>query len=414
MTASLDISNSRPHRAKSFAQTQQTPFSFRLFQPVIGRDLKPSYREYRALISGLSQGDQIMDDFVEWMFSNSPKVGKQQFDQALHQGIHTVKDCPESLKRLFKHVEHTPEWFDQTLIDDALAFIHGTGTYANHVLRDAALMGGYLLSGFNQALVMTGALNKGASKRVGETYKWWIDCTEPQGLQRFGVGFKSTLHVRFIHALVRRNLAKSEKWDSDEWGLPICQVDMAATNLAFSVVFLSGLRALGIFATPHESKAVMHLWRYVGWLMGVDEQWLLASERESIALLYHTTLTQSAPDWTSQELGKALSIEPLSRHYANLESVRRLYAYHKHLSVSRYFLGQKKMQQLGLPKQTLPWFPLITAPINVVSYTAQRLVPTIHSALQQRGRQAQLDMLAQFGEHGHGTIQPDKHHPAHV
>ncbi len=414
MTVSHDMTLVRPHRAKSFAESQHTPFSFKLFQPVVGRDLKPNMREYRALIAGLSQGDPVMDDFVAWMFSTSPKKGKQQFDQALHHGIETVKDCPEPLIRVFEHVEQTPAWFDQALVDDGLAFIHGTGTYANDVLRDLALMGGYLLSGFNQALVMTGALNKGASKRVAETLKWWVDCTEHDGLQRFGGGFKSTLHVRFIHALVRRNLAQSEKWDAAEWGLPLCQVDMAATNLAFSVVFLSGLRMLGIFATPHESKAVMHLWRYVGWLMGVDEQWLLAGERESATLLYHTTLTQSAPDWTSKELGKALSIEPLSRHYSHLESVRRLYAYHKHLSVSRYFLGSKKMQLLGLPKQTLPWFPLIAAPLNVVSYTAQRLMPSTRAGLQRRGRRAQHDLLALFGEHGLGTIQPDKHHPAHV
>ncbi len=49
---------------------------------------------------------------------------------------------------------------------------------AVYVLRDLALMGGYLLSGLNQALIMTGALNKDAAKRFAETSKWWMDCTE--------------------------------------------------------------------------------------------------------------------------------------------------------------------------------------------------------------------------------------------
>ena len=414
MTASIDISNSRPHRAESFSESQQTAFRLKLLQPLLGRRLAPNQREYRALISGLMTGDTVMDEFVEWMFNTNPKNGKQKFDQALHHGLHTVKDCPESLSKLFHHLEQTPAWVDAGLIDDAITFIHGTGTYANYVLRDAALMGGYLLSGFNQALVLTGALNKGAPKRVGETYKWWIDCTEAQGMSRFGPGFKSTVHVRFIHALVRRNLTRGDKWDPDEWGAPLCQVDMAATNLAFCVVFLTGLRAFGIFATAHESKAVMHLWRYVGWLMGVDDQWLVDSERTGAVLLYHTTKTQSPPDWTSKEMGLALSLEPLSRHFKHFESVQRLYAYHKHLSINRFFLNREKMGQLGLPTKTLPWFPLITAPTNVLRYTAQRAIPILRPRLQRRGRQAQLNMLALFGEHGQGTIQPDKHHPAHV
>jgi hypothetical protein len=79
-------------------------------------------------------------------------------------------------------------------------------------------MGGYMLSGFNKTLVLTGALNKGASARIAETGKWWIDCTETDGMRRGGPGYKSTLHVRLVHALVRRNLQKRPDWDSQRMG----------------------------------------------------------------------------------------------------------------------------------------------------------------------------------------------------
>jgi hypothetical protein len=268
-----------------------------------------------------------------------------------------------------------------------------------YVLRDLALMGGYLLSGFNQALVMTGALNKDASLRIAETGQWWIECTEHGGLERFGAGFRSTLHVRLVHAMVRRGLARSPKWQVEQWGLPVNQIDMVATYLGFCVVMLSGLRLMGIPVTARESKAVMHLWAYAGWLMGVDERWLVHNERDGVVLLRHALMTQSRPDWTSRELGRALSREPLARSYENFATLRQKLAYHRHLSVSRYFLGKKKMHQLGLPDDVLPWFPVLTAVPRCVSYLAQRAIPALCARHGARGRAAQVsDLKRMFGD----------------
>ena len=68
-------------------------------------------------------------------------------------------------------------------------------------------------------------------------------------------GFTSTIYVRFIHALVRRQLKKSSRWDSEVWGIPLNQFDLAMTNLAFSSVVLLGIRALGIWPTKQEAKS---------------------------------------------------------------------------------------------------------------------------------------------------------------
>ena len=92
--------------------------------------------------------------------------------------------------------------------------------------------------GFNQPLILTGALSQQASKRLAETSKWWMDITEPHAFDRFNAGFTSTIYVRFIHSLVRFQLNKSEKWDAETWGIPINQYDQAMTNIAFSGVVL--------------------------------------------------------------------------------------------------------------------------------------------------------------------------------
>lgn len=403
-----------PTRAKSFAEIQKKPAWIKALGPILGQDFIPDQQEYQAIVGALTEGDTLMDDYIAWMFATNPKTAKQKYDQALHHGIDSVEDCPEQLRQVFAHYEKTPEWLDRDLINDGIAFIHGAGNDGVHVLRDAALMGGYLLPGFNHALIMTGALNQDASKRFAETAKWWMDCTEYGGLERFGAGFKSTLHVRFIHGLVRRSLAANPKWDTKQWGTPISQIDMAATNLAFGLVFLLGLRALGIFPTPHEARSVLHLWKYSGWLMGVDERWLVDNESDGLVLLYRTQLTQSESDWTSQALGKALSLEPLDRHYPRFNELRRRFAYQQHLSISRYFIGSKNMAKLGLSTRVLPWYPLFATPFNAVTYTAQRLLPALRTTQQKRGRQAQRNYMAAFGVKGLTTIQPDKNHPAHI
>src|SRR5690554_3036542 len=94
------------------------------------------------------------------------------------------------------------------------------------VLRDFGLMAGYQASGINQTLVKTGALERGATRRVAETTKWWMDCTTVGGLKPGSEGFKTTLKVRLIHAIIRQRLLKQADWNTAQWGVPINQLDM--------------------------------------------------------------------------------------------------------------------------------------------------------------------------------------------
>lgn len=403
-----------PERATLFKQRQLKPILAKPLAKILGKQITPSKPATQALLNGLWQGDPLMDDVVEWMCEADSKQRKQLFEQALQQGLSSIENCPSPLQQFFQHIERTPDWLDTEQLKTAQQFMHAVGLNANYILKDMALMGGYLLSGFNQALVLTGALNKNASQRLAETSKWWMDCTAVDGLARFNQGFKSTIHVRMIHALVRRNLQRKEEWKANHWGLPICQIDMAATNLAFCSLFLVGLRAIGIFPTPQESKAVMHFWKYLGWLMGVDEAWLVDTEMDGHVLLYHTMLTQSEPDWTSKALGYALSQEPLNKHYATLQEPRRMWDYHKRLSISQYFLGRKKMRLLGVEQRVIPWYPMILIPSNILTYYIQRHLPILSQQQQLKGRQAQMQYQTGFGSKGKTILQPDKNHPAYV
>jgi len=402
-----------PSRARPFEKTAKaTPF---WLKSLLGRELAPSRDEYSAVTAALWDGDKPMDDLVAWMFEADTKQRRAQIQDAFENGKAGLDSYPQPIQDFFQTLQTPPSWIDFKLIEEGVDFIHSVGISAGYVLRDLALMGGYMLSGFNQSLVMTGALNKGTAQRIAETGKWWIDCTEHDGLQPFAPGFKSTLHVRLVHSLVRRGLDKHPDWDHARWGLPLSQIDMVATYLGFSVVMILGLRKLGIPVLPRESRAVIHLWSYACWIMGVEEKWLVQSELEGMVLLNHTYATQSPPDATSKELARALSEEPLERSYDQLQSLKRKLSYYQHLGMSQYFLGKDKMAKLGFDDLGLPWYPLLSNAPRALAYTAGHFLPGQRQRQQKLGRKAQMDMLsAMFGDQEHAIINPDTDHPAHV
>ena len=353
-------------------------------------DPEPDAARWRAMGEGLMKGDAPADRLVEWMFAGDMKLTRPLFERALERGIKAVPDAPAPLREFFERVERRPHWVDMALVEEGALVNDRGGMDYFFVDRDLALMGGYQASAFNKALLLTGALQKGAGRRVAETVQWWLDCTAKGGMERFGAGFKSTVRVRMIHAMVRRHIGRMPEWRTAEWGLPINQVDMAATALAFPMVMLLGGRVMGVPLTRRDSQAGMHLGRYAAWLMGVEEQWLPRDEREGRTLLYQLSLSITNPDETSVQLGRALMNEPLQRPYAHLRWLRRRYQYERHLSVSRFFLGRAGMRNLGLPGYVLPWYPLLRAPPNLLFHLGLRLVPGGREWQARRGRQATI------------------------
>ena len=393
----------QPGRLKDFKQTQKNNMLSLLLNRVCKKPMQPSYTEYQELNRSILVGDPPMEKVVNWVFEN-PKKHRPMFNTALYEGVDKLKEPAPVLEEFFKYVETKPEWADFSQFNDAVKFIHRLGMNYGFVSRDLALMFGYMYPALNQPLLATGALNKNVSVRMAETSKWFLDVTEIDSMQRFGVGFTSTIYVRFIHSLVRRQLAKSEKWDHQQWATPINQYDMALTNIAFSQVILIGVRALGIFPNKKELQSFMHFWKYAGWLMGVEERWLPETEWEGWRLLYWLRYVHPDCDESSQILAKSLSYEPLQRRYPIknefLKEIMPKVAYQQHLGMSRFFLGKRKLKKLGLDTNVLPWFPVAMIPRNLLLYTAAKGLPNINNYLSKRGRLAQKFGLTIYQSEG--------------
>ncbi|MBZ2188269.1 DUF2236 domain-containing protein [Alcanivorax sp. JB21] len=409
-----------PTRAMPWKAVQRPRLLTLAGRLLMGRALTPSPDEWQAVLAALQRGDPAMDAVVEWLCRGATAEKRRQFEQALTQGIETLTDPPAVLRDFFAGVEQPPAWLDRDLLAQGAQAAHIGGQVGFYVLRDMALMGGYVyFNSMNQVLAPAGELSRHTSRRLGETGTWLYDVTEPDGMSRFGQGFITTLRVRLVHALIRRHLSARDDWDQPRWGVPINQVDMQSTYLAFGPVALSGGRLFGVLPSRQASAASMHLWRYIGWLMGVDEARLAVTERDGLRKLYHTFLTHRCPDDKIHLLGSALRDEPLERLPPPASRWPRLLAwwrYQVHLSNSSLILGLRERRLLGLPWWILPWFPAITAPWRFLRVLICRVRGAkAIEALAQRDRLRQRQQLQEyFGDRQATIIQPSPEHPAHI
>ncbi len=385
----------------------------RLLRLVTGAGAEPTPDQWRALGLSLTRGDAEMDTLIDWMAANDLRACRAMFETALERGIEAVADAPQPLRVFFATLDQRPDWVDEEMLERGAEVCRLCGDVASWVLRDGALMGGYQSPGLNRVLVLTGALEKGASKRLAETSQWWLACTESGGLARFGEGFKTTVRVRLIHALVRRHLAAREDWNPQVEGVPINQMGMAATQLAFSAVFLTGVRSMGMAVSRRDGRAVTHLMRYAGHLMGV-ELWLLPeTEQEGLVLVYQMLLSLvDEQDSSGRGLANALADEPLYRPYPALRWLRTRFDRERNLSINLFFLGRAGMDNLGLPRRYIPWYPLLSAPWNVIRFAIGTRSAASRRRMADAGRRVQRRMMHSLtgtSDHAVGRGLADNH-----
>src|SRR5262249_45380639 len=153
-------------------------------------------------------------------------------------------DAPEPLRALLAELDHVPFWVDRercalggaTFLRCRLGFV---------ALGCLSLPRIYSWPVGNKPLVLSGRLVHQAASRLKETTRFVYAVCQPDGLARYGEGFKLIVKVRLIHAQVRALLRESGAWEAAAWGTPIDQCHLAGTNLLFSLGALDGLKRLG-------------------------------------------------------------------------------------------------------------------------------------------------------------------------
>lgn len=326
------------------------------------------------------------------------RVTHAQLRAALEAAPEIPPAAPPALREFLATVTDVPAWTDWTLVQRGTEVFAALGRNAADILLQLSLLGGYRFGGPADLLVRTGGLTgRQTRRRLAETQHWAVSLGSADALRPGGEGWRVTVHVRVMHALV--NDVHEPTWDVARWGLPINQADQAGTLGLFDGTLLLGARALGVPVPREDAHALMHMWRYVGWLMGVHADFLTDDERERHRINYHVLL--AAPPIT--DAGPALARAALSaqadRRYlgwpAQLQRARGRFEQERMLSMMTVFLGPASMRELGLPVRP-PWAFGYLLPLNTLRYRVLDRRPGGRRRREEQGRVVRDRILASY------------------
>jgi hypothetical protein len=361
-----------------------------LARGVLGFDVVPSDARVREFAHGYYDADPIAEAFVDEVYiGGSVNEGRRMLDQAIAGGVDSIPDAPASMRRLFEDSERDPVWLDRERMLLGAKTFRRLGPAAFSFAGASTLLA-YTENSIVKPLALTGTYaGDTALNRFMETARFWIDTTEPGGLDPGGQGRATAIRVRVMHVFIRRRLLKHPEWDIDAWGVPISQSEMIIPLLDGSLATGFALKLMGHRTTLAEIDAMIHLWRYVGHIMGVQprrfpETVLESSQLSAMYMLKRAYLAGADGRELVESYPRAFV--PKSGTSAR-KRLRDEINYRAQVGYTRFFLPGTFYRRYDLPSPW-PWalHPLAQAPVNLTASTLARHSQTADRLLDRYQR----------------------------
>lgn len=257
------------------------------------------------LDAGLHQGDVLAGAAITEMFELAD-FSWRDVQSILDDPLTRIDDAPPALRALLDAARTPPPWFDSAIADAGGRAWWKFGTLQSGTLYQS-LIYGYQARGFVRPLVATGQLADHTYDRVLSTGRWVALATAPGQMAPGNPGWSHTLRIRLIHAMVRHHLVTEGDWNVTEWGVPINQTYSALTiGGGFLALPMMVAGDLGIQYSAAEREAIAHLWRWIGWVIGVEDALLPKSFAAAQQLFEIGAQFELEPDESSKTLTRAL------------------------------------------------------------------------------------------------------------
>jgi hypothetical protein len=243
----------------------------RVCRAVLRFDPIPNEEQVLAFARGYYDADPIAEAFVDEVYLvRGSTEGRRLLDQAIAHGVDSIPDAPDSMRRLFDEFETAPPWLDPAKVEHGAALFRRFGPSVFSFAGVETLLG-YTESSIVKPLALTGGYaGDSALNRFMETARFWIDVSEPGGLDAGAAGRATAMGVRVTHVFIRRHIAEHPEWRPDEWGVPISQSDALITLMSSSLTPGLAMHLMGYRTSRREIETLMHYWRYIGHLLGVQ------------------------------------------------------------------------------------------------------------------------------------------------
>lgn len=309
--------------------------------------------------------DEEADRLVYAFFEQGEQM---QIYQAFSLPLRELKEAtlPSDLKTFLTAQREEPQWLDWELLRKGQAFFYEQAQPIMTLLGALSLPYCYAASPGNKALFLSEKMRKTTHKRLLDTADFIIEVCRPGAFEEEGVGYLFVRKIRFIHAISRYYIKQRTQWNTKKWGEPINMEDAAGTNLAFSYLILQGLKKGGYPVQPEEMESFLHLWKYIGYLMGLDERLLPNDMYEAFQLEYAIRKRHFKP---SKE-GKTLTRELLDYYKTIVLGPKEAYLMDAQV---RYLLGKEVADCLGIPSH-----PMRDTLVRAINFTREAAMPFVH------------------------------------
>ena len=296
---------------------------------------------------------RLGDPLAEAMTADLAELGSEESHRLIEaamngEGEEALRDAPASLRQFFKEAETPPEWLKYSGFAPAIRMFH-----RNSQVILAAFVAGVLIEGFTtniaKSFFVTGRVRDQGIRRLGQNNRHMMEIFFPDGMYRYGDGWKLSVRIRIVHARLRHLLGNSKDWDAEAWGVPISAAHLGFAISSFSARLLKHMKSLGAKYNDEEYDSFMAVWRYSGYLMGIPETILFRDGDEALKL-YDIGL-MCEPDSPMESIVMANSLvnsAPLIAGITDPKDRRRLAGYV--YRVSRGLIGKKAADSLMYPE----------------------------------------------------------------
>ena len=314
-----------------------------------------AYRLNPELTASYLANAWVGDPLADALMKDLSEMRREDSDRLIEAGIEqgneaALRDAPESLRAFFRSTEEVPPWVDFE------GFHAGTRLFyrAGKIVL-AAFTGGTLVEGFStniaKSFLITGRLREQGVRRLRQNNRHMIEIFVPDGLRRYGDGWKLSVRLRLVHAQVRRLLAASLDWNEEAWGAPISGAHLGYAVASFSSRTLSHLHRLGVRFNDEERESFMAVWRYSGYLMGVPKDILYDTQEYANEVIEIGRMCE--PDACPESVIMANSLINSAPVVADVTEPEQRQSLVKYIyKVSRALIGTEMADQLNFPRSS--------------------------------------------------------------
>ena len=304
----------------------------------------------------------IGDPEADGLMEELAPLGQTQLGRLIHIGMEgderALRDAPAVLRQFFESCSTPPDWLDLPGHLPGIRMFH-----RNARLMLGAMVAGTLVEGFAtniaKSFFITGKIRDQGIRRLRQNNRHMIEIFLPGGMERDGDGWKLSVRIRLVHAMVRRLLDASDDWDHEAWGTPVSAAHTGFAITAFSARSLIHLKRLGAKFDDEERASFMQVWRYSGHLMGIPETILFRDEPDALETFRVGLACEPEAELESVSLANALvNSSPLIADVTEPAARRKLALYV--FQISRALIGPEVADQLMFPRYptfgVLWWF----------------------------------------------------------